>query len=166
MTGPWKIMTRILWQFLLRKNPFWEPLAQTKTAASLRIYKSEKQAGRYLYVQTLTSFTKQFPQAPKAHTKGAEQNLWKCLDITFSYSHIHKASSFKFCPLFDCFRGCYNIVSKDLNLSVLKELQQCGHSLIKCKELVLTPFLAAQLLFYNCSLIVILYVNMKVCGSS
>lgn len=30
------------------KNPFWEPLAQIKAAATLRNYKSEKQASRYL----------------------------------------------------------------------------------------------------------------------
>lgn len=31
------------------KNPFWEPLAQTKAAVHLRTYKSEKQASRYHY---------------------------------------------------------------------------------------------------------------------
>lgn len=98
--------------------------------------------------------------------------VWKCLAITFSSSHIDKVfvkylqKNFTYCPSFDCFQGCYNIISNVHIYHSWKSCQQCGHSLLKYKESALTLFLATQLLFYNCSFLTILYINKNVCGTN
>lgn len=113
-----------------------------------------------LTLQTLRSFTKCSFLRPQRHIQ-MELNKSQCeKSLVIPYSHIHKASAtslhknFKF--LFDCFQGCYNIISKISIYQSWKSWQQCRHSLRKCKASVLVSFLAAQLHFYSCSFTIIL----------
>ena len=64
------------------------------------------------------------------------------------------------------FSGILQYHPKDLIYQSWKCFQQCGHSPVKCKEFILTQFLAAQLLFYICGFIMIFHIKKKVCGSN
>lgn len=92
--------------------------------------------------------------------------VWKHLSIIFSYSQSQRfytaVIQIQIFPLYYCFQRYYSIISKIHIYQSWMSCQQCRHSLTKYKETLLFPFPAAQLLFYNCSLILMPYINKTV----